>query len=161
MVGDEYIRIVGESLERFRLLSHHREQMDVELSKLRQFLYAALNMVSDDDAREKLEKEVTAVLQKTTASVASLAASIRRIFEEDSDTGYSIAGVRERLLESGFDFSSYKSNPLSSISTTLRRMVDTGELQTKESTDGVSIYFLSDSPSKRMRNWRKKQSAQR
>jgi hypothetical protein len=144
MSGSEYTVIVGEALERFRLLSQQREEIDVELSKLRQFLYAALNMVPDDE-REKLEREVTTAIEKATASVASLAASIRKIFEENSNTGYSVGGVRSKLLEVGFDFSSYKSNPLSSISTTLRRMVETGELKTHESDEGNTFCFPSDS----------------
>jgi hypothetical protein len=43
--------------------------------------------------------------------------------------------VREALLAAGFDFSSYTSNPLSSIHTTLKRMVP-HEIEANEGADG-------------------------
>jgi len=43
--------------------------------------------------------------------------------------------VREALLAAGFDFSNYTSNPLSSIHTTLKRMVPE-ELLTETRADG-------------------------
>ncbi len=55
------------------------------------------------------------------------------------------------LLEAGFDFSSYTSNPLSSISTTLRRMVDMGELKSAEREEGGTVYFRADRPKRKIK----------
>src|SRR6266700_629193 len=141
MTESHYEEIVRNSLERFRALYQQREEIDVELVKLRQFLYATLNMVPDEH-RSKWESEISVVVDKASASAASLADSIRRVFDENTNMTYSVAGMREQLMQRGFDFSGYKSNPLSSISTTLRRMVETGELRTGELPDGPTMFML-------------------
>jgi hypothetical protein len=139
MTESEYEKLIRNSLQRFLDLNKKREAIDVELVKLRQFMYATLNMVPDTE-RERWETDIAAAVRKATANTTSLADSVRRVFESHPNIGYTISGIREALVESGFDFSSYVSNPLSSISTTLRRMADTGELETRDSEAGV-LYF--------------------
>ena len=139
MTESEYEQIIRNSLERFRKLHEEREKIDIELVKLRQFLYATLNLVPDKE-KPKWERDIDTAVKKATANTTSLAGSIRRVFAGNPMYGYTAAGMRERLLDAGFDFSSYKSNPLSSISTTLRRMADTGELETHEDAAGTSLY---------------------
>src|SRR5260370_41345765 len=107
---------------------------------MRQVMYATLNMVPDKD-KAKWEKDIDCVVQKATTSATSLADSVRKVFREHPNYGYAVGGIREMLLEAGFDFSSYKSNPLSSISTTLRRMVETGELETRVDAEGTTLYI--------------------
>ena len=140
MTESHYEDILRDALRRFRDLYEKREQIDVELVKLRQFLYATLNMVPDKDKSE-LEKQINSAVQQATASAASLADSVRKIYRVHPNYGYTVGGIREMLLDAGFDFSSYKSNPLSSISTTLRRMVETGELDTRETAEGETLYI--------------------
>jgi hypothetical protein len=142
MTESQYEQIITTSLSRFRDLYTQREEIDVELAKLRQFLYAALNLVPDSE-RDKWEVEVEETVSKLTRNATSLAESIRKIYKDRPDTGYTVAGVREMLIEGGFDFSAYKSNPLSSISTTLRRMVETGELDTRTDMEGTTIFIPS------------------
>lgn len=143
MTTSHYEEIIGSSLQRFRDLYSQREEIDVELVKLRQFLYATLNMVPDE-AQEKWRREIDAAVEKATANAASLADSIRKIFADKPMYIFTVYGIREALTDAGFDFSSYKSNPLSSISTTLRRMVETGELESKEDSNGVSGFVVSE-----------------
>jgi hypothetical protein len=145
MTGSHYEEIIGGSLQRFRDLYRQREEIDIELVKLRQFLYATLNMVPDE-AQEKWRREIDAAVEKATASAASLADSIRKILADKPMYIFTVYGIRQALMEAGFDFSSYKSNPLSSISTTLRRMVETGELESKEDSNGVSGFVVSKKP---------------
>jgi hypothetical protein len=154
MTDADYEVVVKTSLQRFRELYRKREDIDVELAKLRQFLYAALNMIPDQE-KIKWERHINAAVNKATAHVVSLAGAIRKIYEEHPNRGWAVGGIRELLIEAGFDFSSYKSNPLSSISTTLRRMVETGELQTKTDAEGTTVYFpLRKPPSKQRRGHR-------
>jgi hypothetical protein len=140
MTESEYEQLIKKSLQRFRDLYEKREEIDVELVKLRQFMYATVNMVPDKE-KAQWEADIDAAVQKATASAASLADSVRKIYQERPNYGYTVGGVREALLEAGFDFSSYKSNPLSSISTTLRRMVETGELETRETAEGQTLFI--------------------
>jgi hypothetical protein len=140
MTESDYEQLIRNSLQRFRTLYEKREEIDVELVKLRQFMYATLNMVPDKD-KASWEKDIDDAVRKATASAASLADSTRKVFQDDPDCGYTVGGMRHMLLEAGFDFSSYKSNPLSSISTTLRRMVETGELETRETAEGQTLFI--------------------
>ncbi len=147
MTESEYEQLLRNSLQRFRDLFEKREEIDVELVKLRQFMYATLNMVPDDE-RPRWETAIDDAVRKATASTASLADSIRRVFEDNPAYIFTLGGIKEKLLEAGFDFSSYKSNPLSSISTTLRRMVDMGELDARDDLDGVTGYIRRERPRK-------------
>ena len=145
MTEADYERIVNTSLNRFQELQEKREEIDVELAKLRQFLYAALDMIPEDQ-QERWKREIDAAVKKATAHTVSLAGAIRKIFASDQFTGWTSAGMRKQLIDAGFDFSSYTSNPLSSISTTLRRMADTGELKSvADAEGGTPIYFAADS----------------
>jgi len=100
----------------------------------------------------------TELMKKTTMSMAEALKKMKTVFDV---TGYQVAGpdvkktlseccrdilrakkdwmspveVRDALLAAGFDFSSYTSNPLSSIHTTLKRMVP-DELLTETRADG-------------------------
>ncbi|MGD0568888.1 MAG: hypothetical protein ABSA78_10820 [Candidatus Sulfotelmatobacter sp.] len=127
-------------MARFKKLQRQRDEMDSELAKLRQFLYATLNMVPDEQ-RSKWEKDINTMIDEAVANTTSLAASIRRVFKENPNMVYSAGAMREQLTERGFDFRNYKSNPISSISTTLRRMVDTGELVTADTVDGPTMFM--------------------
>jgi hypothetical protein len=141
MTESHYEQLIKDSLEKFIDLTEKRQQADIELAKLRQFLFAVLNMVSDQE-RAKWEGEIQAAVLKATASSASLTDSIRKVFQEGQFGSYSAGAIRQLLDEAGFDFSAYRSNPLSSISTTLRRMVETGELDIHEDAEGTSLYAL-------------------
>jgi hypothetical protein len=143
MVESDYEEIVRNALERFGTLYKRREEIDVELLKLRQFMYATINMVPDKD-KAKWRAEIDSATRKMTASSVSLADSIRRVFDDHPDYGFTASAIREMLLNAGFDFSSYVSNPLSSISTTLRRMAETGELETREDDLGTTLYIRPD-----------------
>jgi hypothetical protein len=150
MSVSDYERIMGKSLERFRKLQARREEIDLELVKLRQFMYATINMVADKD-KAQWRSKVDAIVRRATSSSASLADSVRRVFEDHPDYGFTAPTIREMLVEAGFDFSSYVSNPLSSISTTLRRMVETGELDTREDSEGTSLYIRPDRPRRKIK----------
>ena len=143
MVESQYEEIVRTSLQRFRDLYDRREEIDVELVKLRQFLYATLNMVPEKQ-KAKWRNEIDAAVNRFTVNAASLADSIRKIISDHPNMIYTVGGIKEALGEAGFDFSSYTSNPLSSVSTTLRRMVDTGELLSKEDSEGTAGFIPSD-----------------
>jgi hypothetical protein len=142
MTVSQYERILREGLSRFGHLSSQRDEIDFELTKLKQFLYATLNMVPDE-RREELEKYLNAVVGKASTRPASLAESVRRVFDEHPAMSYSVVAIRGELMQLGFDFSGYKSNPLSSIATTLRRMAETGELTPSASEGGTTVYSLS------------------
>jgi hypothetical protein len=80
---------------------------------------------------------------------AGLTEAIRSVLKKNYRQWLTVTQVRDRLESAGFDFSSYKSSPLASISTTLKRFkaedVETAEI------DGVAAYrwigkILMESP---------------
>jgi len=150
MTESQYEEIIRNSLQRFRDLYQQREEIDIELVKLRQFMYATVHMVPDKE-RVKWETEIGNAVQKMVASSASLADSVRRVFDDHPNYGFTASTIRGMLLEAGFDFSAYTSNPLSSISTTLRRMVEMGELRTMDDDEGVTIYIKADRPRRKIK----------
>src|SRR5258708_24021624 len=139
MTGSHYEEIIGGSLQRFRDLYRQREEIDIELVKLRQFLYATLNMVPDE-AQEKWRREIDAAVEKATASAASLADSIRKILADKPMYIFTVYAIRQSLMEAGFDFCSYKANPLCSHSTCRRLMVETADAASEDDSNGVSRF---------------------
>ncbi len=76
MTESHYQELIAKSLQEFRDLYQQREKIDVELVKLRQFMYATVNMVPDKE-KSKWTAEINDVVQKMTASSASLTDSVR------------------------------------------------------------------------------------
>ena len=95
-------------------------------------------MLPDAD-RETFIKAFDSLAEGLKAKEASLKdAALKILHDAGPEQWLTTAQVRDRLVASGFDFSFYMSNPLASVSTTLRRMkpeeVDTAE------TEGVAAY---------------------
>jgi hypothetical protein len=150
MTPSEYEQLLAKSVQRFRDLYEQRQAIEVELIKLRQFIDATMVMVGQKE-RERWEAEMEELVGKMVASSASLADSIRRVFDDHPNYGFTASTIREMLLKAGFDFSSYTSNPLSSISTTLRRMVEMGEVKSGKDEEGTTVYFKADRPRRKIK----------
>ena len=71
--------------------------------------------------------------------MASLVGAVRRTLRICYPIKLTCAQVRDQLRLGGFDFSSYESNPLPSVSTTLRRLKEAGEIACDES-ESVATY---------------------
>lgn len=131
-----YVKIVVAELEKLVTLMKQRDAVEVQSSKCEEFISATINMLSEEK-RDEFRKTLDAVKEVGKDRDANLTYAIRRVLQEA--TGFlTISGVRDRLKEAGFDFSSYTSNPLASISTTLRRMKPE-DVEVRES-QGITIY---------------------
>jgi hypothetical protein len=139
MTDPMYEKIVESCLDHFRELLVQRDKIEADVLRLRQVLYATLPMIPEEK-REYWQGAVDEAVLRMAMTSASLAESIRKVFRENPNMGMPMTFVRDMLLKSGFDFSSYTSNPLSSISTTLRRMVETGEMEVRE-MEGATLFF--------------------
>lgn len=71
--------------------------------------------------------------------MASLLDAVRNTLRSCYPRRLTSAQVRDELRLAGFDFSSYDSGPLPSVSTTLRRLKESGEA-TREDSRGVASY---------------------
>jgi len=133
----DYEQVLRDAVNHLGLLVKQRNMLDAEISRTRQFIDATLPMVPDDakvDWRAVIDKFL-----KRPPAIGSLASSIRNIFDANPALGLSVMDIRDTLVKGGFDFTAYVSNPLSSISTTLRRMAEKGDIY-KFELEGVNIY---------------------
>lgn len=133
----DYARALDDNIEKLNATLKLRNEIDVEIGKLKQFIFATVNMVSDQERARFMEK-LRLMFESQEAKVSSLIEALRRILEASPKRSFSVTQLRDKLVDSGFDFSSYFSNPLASISTTLKRMQ--GKEVSVSTVDGVTAY---------------------
>jgi predicted deacetylase len=137
MNDTDYKAILAAAFDRIVTISRQREELDNEGAKLRQFIMATINMLPDDD-REEFVKLFEKSQDSLKMSEESLKEACLRVLRDVSPRWLTAAQVRDQLKMSGFNFDAYMSNPLASVSTTLRRMKPE-EAETMES-EGVAAY---------------------
>jgi hypothetical protein len=135
MTSEETKHILEDSIRDYGTLSKERDEIDARLTRLRRFISAALDMLAEAD-RGGYQAEFAAVASQTGSLTDSIRETLKLATQKDS---YLTAGeVRDYLKNSGFDFSQYTSNPLSSVNTILRRFKpDEVETSTR---DGVKAF---------------------
>lgn len=134
-----FIDGLTEAAARFEFLAEQNKKNAGEMSKLRQYMTATTPLLSDDN-REGWEAIIEVILEQAESTTAStLTIAIKRVLQTHFPDYLSAARVRDELIVGGFDFSSYKSNELASVSTTLRRIQSEIEFHEK---DGTTEYRL-------------------
>lgn len=146
MTDPEYYKLIKDAAIRLTRLIATRDETEVEISKLRQFMRATIHMLPDDE-RYEFEQSLDYFDVRDGLKRASLTDDIRDILERSPKRWFTVAQVRDELRNAGFDFNSYTSNPLSSVSTTLRRMKP-NEVETTEIND-VIAYRWKNTPANR------------
>lgn len=121
MTDTGYKKVLSDAIARAASINARRQELETELSKIRQFISATLNMLPDEE-RMAFVKAMDQTRLFTTAQEEGLKATIIRTLLDAYPRWMTAAQVRDAMVDSGFDFSSYASNPLASVSTTLRRM---------------------------------------
>lgn len=134
----EYEQIIEQSVKKIIALSDQKTAIDIEVAKLQQFVYATANLLSAE-AQARFHAKWQPYVDKLTVIVASLTESIRQTLRGCYPKLLTSAQVRDQLRVEGFDFSSYQSDPLASVSTTLRRLKESGEVDSEE-FEGVAVY---------------------
>ena len=137
MMDSDYTQLLIAKFAEFGELLKARQHLDVQISKLKQFIFATINMLPDEE-RAKFRKQINDLSATVDAQAAGLTDSIRRILDTAYPKHLTVSVVRDRLEDAGFDFTGYTSNPLATIGTILRRMVPK-EAEVTEN-DGVSAY---------------------
>jgi predicted nucleic acid-binding Zn-ribbon protein len=121
MTETDYRTAFENALLKLAELSRQKQELEISISKMTQYMQATLEMLSNED-RDKYISMFKEVVQSLQHRQAGLTQAIRDIFQAQKDTWITVSQVRDRLAASGFDFSEYTANPLASISTTMRRM---------------------------------------
>jgi hypothetical protein len=137
MTDPEYAKMVWKSIRKLRSLFEHRNETDLEIAKVRQFARATINMLPDEQ-RRRMERMLALVDNSDTLGRIGLTDAVRNVLEQSPKQWFTVAQVRDALQDAGFDFSSYTSNPLSSVSTTLKR-IKSPDIESAE-IEGVTAY---------------------
>jgi hypothetical protein len=133
----DYREVLHQALSRYGMLKLQRENLDVEIAKQLEFIRATVNMLSEKESKE-FRHQIEEAIKRGKVKEAGLTESIRAILQNSRGQFLTATQVRDRLVNSGFDFSEYLSNPLASVSTTLRRF-DSEEIE-KTEVRGVAAY---------------------
>jgi hypothetical protein len=114
----DYYKLFGELVMRVGHLTQQRDEIDVEITKVRQLIVATFPLIPADKQR-LFEKEIASMDEQAMG----LLDAIRLIFSTHKGEWLTVTQVRDYLMGTGFDFRHYRANPLASIATTLKRMV--------------------------------------
>jgi hypothetical protein len=141
----DYKTVLHETMRSMVVNRKKIEQLEIESVKLRQFFFATVNMLPDEERKEFITamREVT---ESVTIREASLKDAIYKVLTQASPKFLTAAEVRDQLRARGFDFSEYTSNELASISTTLRRFKP-DEVETTN-VAGVAVFRLNQQRAK-------------
>lgn len=129
----DYKAILNQALAEFTQLLRDRRDIDWRLAQKEQFIRATVNMLPDED------KQIwVLLLDDLSHEPATLSEAIRNVLQRSSKKTLTAAEVRDALKKNGFDFSSYTTNPLSSVHAALKRMKP--EEVEMETIDGVMAW---------------------
>lgn len=153
-LSEEFDALIDERQEvrtKSEKLKARADEIDRKLSGIQQTLQGLALYSTAQEAPTELMKKTTLSINEMVENMRRFTAgrglemtgpNVRKTLTEccrdilrQRKDWMSPVEVREALMASGFDFSSYTSNPLSSIHTTLKRMVP-DELLTETRADG-------------------------
>jgi hypothetical protein len=141
MADAEYLKLLESSIKKLDELNWQREQIDMEVAKLQQFIQATVNLLPDE-ATEKFKARLAEMEKENEAASRGLTSAIRNVLQMNYPKWLTVTNVRDLLVAARFDFSSYKSNPLAAISTTLRRLGKADDDVEVAEIDGVNAYRM-------------------
>ena len=127
-----YAAVVEKTMDELETLIGQSYELESEIAKKQQFLNAAMNMLSEED-REKYDAWVGVFEMRDWG----LTEAIRQVLQT-SKGWHTATQVRDVLRAQNFYFSRYKTNPLASVHTVLKRLTDK-EVQSAE-IEGVTAW---------------------
>ncbi len=141
MDNAEYTRILENSVATLDQLEREKDRVELELSKIRQFIQATLAMFDRSPSGRLGARlaQMEADLERESSSYG-LSEAIRETLKAASPRFFSVANMRDALMKGGFDFSSYTSNPLAAVGTTLRRLSKNNDAIEVSEIDGVGAF---------------------
>jgi len=147
MTDPEYYALLVSAVKKLRDLAKQSEEIQLEAAKLRQWINATANMLPDDQ-RIGIQRMLGLAELDEGLRRAGLHDAVRQVLERHPKEYLTVARVRDELLHT-FDFSNYKSNPLASVSTALRRFKRT-DVEVTEIA-GVTAYRWKNTKANRQR----------
>ncbi|HTW58810.1 MAG TPA: hypothetical protein VMD99_11815 [Terriglobales bacterium] len=122
----------AELMERRAKLIRQRDEAEIELAKMKQLIVSVFSMLPEDQQKPNQQ-----AIDDMEAESAGLQDAIKLVFSTNPGAWLTVSDVRERLIDTGFDFRRYKANPLASIGTTVKRIAETGYIESKNVGSGT------------------------
>lgn len=114
----DYVEVLRQEFTEYAEMLLQRQESDFEIAQKEQFLRATINMLPED---KKVSFE--ALFAAMSAGDVGLSDSIRNVLKAAPPRKFfTAAEVKQMLVKSGFDFSKYTANPLSSVHAALKRL---------------------------------------
>jgi hypothetical protein len=129
----DYKVVLDKAFAEFASLTKQREDLDLKVAKLHQFIRATANMLPDED-----RVDFMATVDQLAGDAIGLTDAVRNTLKAASPKWLTAVSVRDQLLASGFDFQRYTSNPLASIHAVLKRLKSSEVENT--TIEGVAAY---------------------
>lgn len=146
----DYFKMFSDLVARSNELTRQRDGLDIEIAKIRQLIISTFALLPENK-QQMFQKEISDMDEQS----AGLMKGVKLVFSTHKGEWLTVSKVYGYLLQMGFDFRHYRANPLTSISTTLRRMVPTylemavssdGNVYTRRATLGDRIAGLITPP---------------
>jgi hypothetical protein len=148
MTSGEYRVVLDRAISRLTELEKQKQELEVESEKVTQFIFATMNMLGDTE-RQDFINYLVEEYKSGQKIEESLTDAIREFLFSKPKQWFTVAQVRDALVASGFDFTKYLSNPLASVSTTLKRLVPKDA--ERNEIDGVNAFRARNTKSARQR----------
>lgn len=130
----DYAQMLKQLAEEQEAWIRKRDEAMRELSRLSELIRSTINMLTPEQ-----KSKCDALLERIDRRPAGLTTTIRLCFTAGKEWLTPVE-IRDMLRSLGFNFESYKANPLASIHTTLKRMVP-HEVECK-AVSGQKVYRL-------------------
>lgn len=117
MTNNNYKAILNQALAEYAELDEKRRKLDAEMKRKYQFIVVTLNLLDDADKADFENR-----IKNVRSQVEGLSAAVRRILKDSPGKWYTATSMRDELVESGFDFTGYTSNPLASVHAVMKRL---------------------------------------
>lgn len=123
---------------RLRELCKQRDFIDMQLVQVNLALSSLVRLVTDEKERKEIEREIEAARRKPAGLTESISETLRQ-------THHSLSAneVRRSLVDEGFDLSEY-SQPLATVSATLRRLAASGRVEATRQGRNVTYKWIGD-----------------
>lgn len=140
-VSIDYTMVLDEAITEYEDLRAKRDDLETQIAKKFQFIQATLNLLPD---QERLRYAALLSLGRPEEHGPTIA--IKKLLKRMPNRWMTAREVRDMLIVNGFDFSQYKSNPLASVHSILKRLGQEKEIDFAV-VDGVMAWKWKGPPS--------------
>lgn len=134
----DYWQLFSQLMQRRADLIRQRDEAEVELAKMKAMIVSVFALLPEDQQKPNQQ-----AIDDMEAESSGLQDVIKLVFSSRQGTWVTTSDVREHLILIGYDLRRYKANPMASIATTLKRLADTGYIESKNTGSGT-LYMRRD-----------------